>query len=288
MMTEESSGSAERVGRPRPARGRRGRLSVAVAVAGAALSASVMVACAPAGEDAVPAATTAAAAPITQAPRDSDARPIPDSEALTTPTPIEYPERGRATWRIAGGRSKVAGRAGTLLRYRVAVERGITGITAGDFATAVDATLGDRKGWTAGGPWRLQRVGPGREHDFTVYLATPATRGVMCQAPESRYVSCRVGDSVVINVARWVDGIPDYGAGLDVYRQYLVNHEVGHRLGNRHVKCPRKGGPAPVMQQQTLGLHGCTPNSWPFVKGRRHTGPAGEYADPIPNSSDGR
>ena len=83
-------------------------------------------------------------------------------------------------------------------------------------------------------------------------------------------------------MARWVKGVPRYGAPLSVYRQYLVNHEVGHRLGNGHERCPGQGRPAPVMQQQTLGLHGCRPHPWPYRDGERYSGPPGVYDDPIP------
>lgn len=223
------------------------------------------------------------------------ARPAPTRSAATSgpavpaagrvarpPAPaINYPPRGTGRFRTATAFGAVAGRSGRLLRYRVAVEEGIDEVDVERFGREVAVVLADPRGWTGGGEWRLQRVGPDSPADFTVLLTTPVTRGRLCADPADRYTSCRNGDRVVINVARWARGVPQFD-DLGSYRQYLLNHEVGHRLGRGHELCPRAGGPAPVMEQQTLGLHGCTPNAWPRVAGAPHTGPAGQYDDPIP------
>lgn len=203
----------------------------------------------------------------------------PTRGADPSPARLRYPEVGSGRWKIAPGDGPVAGEAGTLLRYRVAVEREIEGATPSDIAAEVDAALSDPRGWTGGGRWRLRRVGPGQPYDFTVYLTTPATRQQMCSYAPDRYTSCRNGNAVVINVARWVHGVPHYGVSMSIYRQYVVNHEVGHRLGRGHERCPGRGKPAPVMQQQTLGLYGCKANAWPFPDpdGREYRGPAGSY-----------
>jgi hypothetical protein len=213
--------------------------------------------------------------------------PAPQARAAIAER-ITYPAQGRGTWveaaRQSGG---PAGRNGQVMRYRVAVERGIEGVSADDFAEKVTTTLADPRSWTAGEQYRLRRVGPGQSADFIVRLATPGTRDALCDGADG-YTSCRNGANVVINVARWVKGVPRYGAPLTVYRQYVINHEVGHRLGESHQRCPRRGGLAPVMQQQTLGLHGCTANAWPYPDGALHDGPLGSYDDATPPRDRGR
>ncbi|MFY1705669.1 MULTISPECIES: DUF3152 domain-containing protein [Micromonospora] len=212
-------------------------------------------------------------------------QPVPGTPPGSDQAGISFPQRGTERWSFATVRGEVAGNAGELLRYRVAVEDGITNLDVELFGREVATILADERGWTADGRWRLQRVGAGSAADFTIHLATPVTRSRLCGDLTDRYTSCRNGDRVVLNVARWVNGVPHFGDDLETYRRYLVNHEVGHRLGRGHELCPRAGGPAPVMQQQTLGLHGCLPNAWPQVAGRQLTGPSGQYDDPIPSGS---
>jgi hypothetical protein len=155
------------------------------------------------------------------------------------------------------------------------VQSGIGQDVAG-FAAAVQTILGDPRGWTASGRARFQRVPKATPADFTVYLATAATSESMCAAGglhTRRYHSCRLPGEVVLNLDRWLGAVPDYGAPLEVYRAYALNHEVGHELGYGHEACPGAGQPAPVMQQQAYGLAGCTANGWPYLDGQRYSGP---------------
>ncbi|MBM2614063.1 DUF3152 domain-containing protein [Actinoplanes sp. LDG1-06] len=210
--------------------------------------------------------------PVTQA-----TAPRTTTRPARAPVKITYPREGTGRWIVAPAASETAGTGGRLMRYRVVVEGGIKGVSPAGFAAAAGATLEDPRGWTGGGQWRFRRVGPGQRYDFTLYLATPATRGKLCGDASDDYTSCRNGAKVVLNVARWVGGVPGYKGDLKIYRQYMVNHEVGHRLGNGHELCPGKGELAPVMLQQTLGLHGCKKNAWPYPDGDLYRGPSGHY-----------
>ena len=197
---------------------------------------------------------------------------------LTGPVPA----KGRGTFGYASGTGPVLGQAGTVRRYRVAVEHG-GGEDVAEFGAAVDRTLGEPGSWIGSGRLRLQRVsGPGG-YDFTVYLATRETARRMCaeggvdiRIGGRPYTSCRAPGKVIINLDRWRGSVDHFVAGgvpLDTYRTYVINHEVGHELGHQHERCPGRGRPAPVMMQQTLFLNGCVANPWPYLDGRRYAGP---------------
>ncbi|MDP9829942.1 DUF3152 domain-containing protein [Kineosporia succinea] len=201
---------------------------------------------------------------------------------------IAYPYDGPGAWVIAPVRSRTLGVSGPVLRYQVAVEHGVRGVPAGEFARQVGRIFADARSWPGQGEVRLRQVGAGRAPDFTIRLSTPGTRDVLCGGTSNGYTSCRNGDDVVINVARWAHGVKGYPASLAVYRAYLINHETGHRLGHGHELCPGRGRAAPVMQQQTLGLHGCRANAWPTRNGRAYEGAPGAYEDPVPRERSGR
>ncbi len=209
----------------------------------------------------------------------SEAPASPSDDPLSTGTPSPTPpviEEGKGTFDYAAvpEDASIAGDDGEIMTYRVAVEEGIAELPA-EFAEFVDRVFQDERGWTADGDWRFEHVSDDRP-SFTIYLVSPTTRAKLCGTSDT-YTSCRQGDAVVINLARWLNATKHWDAPVEDYRAYVVNHEVGHRLGEGHVVCPKAGEPSPVMAQQTLGLHGCEPNAWPYVDGEYLTGPAGEY-----------
>lgn len=214
------------------------------------------------------------APPALSLPQQPDRRQ-PDSKQRDPklPAPKVVPRSGRGTFAVAPGASSTIG-SGKLMRYRVETEDG-SGESPAAFASAVDTTLAAPNGWTTAGNWAFRRVSTGPV-DFIVRLATPATVDRVCSAAgldTQGYVSCRTGEFVMINLARWELAVPDYKGDVALYRNYVVNHEVGHRLGRGHELCPGPGRLAPIMQQQTYGLNGCRANGWPYSNARLITGP---------------
>jgi hypothetical protein len=188
---------------------------------------------------------------------------------------------GPGTYLYASGGSPVLGTAGPLRTFRVAVETGVP-VPVDDFARMVDETLGDGRSWIAGNDVRLQRVSGDASSNFQVLLVTPGTAQKLCLEADldiywhgEPYSSCQSGQRAVINLSRYLKAVPNYGASVEAYDQYAINHEVGHVLGHDHELCPGKGMPAPVMQQQTFDLQGCVANSWPYLDGKRYSGPPG-------------
>lgn len=199
----------------------------------------------------------------------SSSSPKPSS---TKPTLPDYTTTGRFERMDKG--TPVRGTKGELFTYRVEVEDG-TGIGVNSFAKAVDKTLSHKRGWTGDGKFRFQRV-TDEEPDLTIKLATPETVDKACAEvglDTEGFLSCRSDGAVNINLNRWAVGVKHI-RDLAVYRNYVINHEVGHILGRSHEACTGEGKPAPLMMQQTKELDGCTANGWPYAKdGTEVTGP---------------
>lgn len=179
---------------------------------------------------------------------------------------VTIPQAGPQHYRLSRSAARPASRRGQLITYNVRIERGLP-YHRHQVAKFIHRVLNDRRSWGGHGNWRLERVKPGVKADINVYLVTPKTTDKLCDPLETEgKVSCFNEGKVVLNAKRWARGAESYGSDVINYRRNLVNHEFGHALGHRHVKCPAKGKRAPIMMQQTKGLHGCRANPWPYPK----------------------
>ncbi|MFF0729562.1 DUF3152 domain-containing protein [Streptomyces sp. NPDC004134] len=185
--------------------------------------------------------------------------------------PVPAGLAGPGTFETVPGHDRAPG-SGQVVRYRVDVEDDVP-LDGRMFARAVQETLNDARSWGEDGRRTFERVSTGPA-DFAVTLASPGTTGEWCAMSgfdtTVDNVSCDSGltERVLINAFRWAQGSTTYGDDMFGYRQMLINHEVGHRLGHLHAYCERDGERAPVMMQQTLSLTTdgarCETNPWPY------------------------
>ncbi|MGW0735050.1 DUF3152 domain-containing protein [Streptomyces sp. NPDC002851] len=197
--------------------------------------------------------------------------PLTYDQKMAKRFPLAVDLKGSGEFEAIGGFDKAPGQ-GQKFRYRIDVEKGL-GLDGQLFAEAVQKTLNDERSWAHGGGRTFERISSGQP-DFVITLASPGTTADWCAKSgldtTEDNVSCdsAATDRVMINAWRWAQGAKPYGDAMLAYRQMLINHEVGHRLGFNHETCTRDGALAPVMQQQTKFLEHngikCRPNPWAF------------------------
>ncbi|MEV0782233.1 DUF3152 domain-containing protein, partial [Streptomyces sp. NPDC050423] len=276
-------------GAPKDSRGGRGRTFTGIAAAAVTTVLAVVVAGQVAHDSGRRTGGAAQAAGVGRDGTDdtsrSDSRKTPAPKAAVKPLSYEqkmakaYPLapklKGSGRFEVVPGAAKAPGK-GHKYRYRIDVEKGL-GLDSALFAEAVQKTLNDERSWAHDGEMTFERISVG-DPDFVITLASPGTTGVWCEKSgldtTQDNVSCdsAATERVMINAYRWAQGSSTFGPDkLYSYRQMLINHEVGHRLGHNHVSCGTPGRLAPVMQQQTksLNINGikCLPNAWVYPTG---------------------
>ena len=177
----------------------------------------------------------------------------------------QFTEAGANTWHIVPGTTPKVGEGTTkTFTYTVEIEDGVDTTTFGGddgFARMVSETLANPKSWTHNPQFAFVRIDSG-EPDFRVSLTSPMTVRAGCgydiQLEASCYNPAYLDGQprVFINEARWVRGAVPFQGDVGSYRQYLVNHEVGHAMGyQQHEGCPENGELAPIMMQQTFSTN---------------------------------
>lgn len=260
--------ATERTGRHRAARSRRKIISKGAALAAMALTAVPvgigLVLTGPDGDGFSSNASSHSGSQTTLPRPDAgspSSRPVAPQQTLkpTAPPSAAIMQVGPGTFRTASAGTADSRRES--LTYTIEVEHGLP-FNVRETAQTINGILGDSRGWGDAKAMTFRQVAG--SSDARILLASPATTDALC-APlrTSGEVSCRNGPLVVLNARRWATATEDYADDIDSYRIYLVNHEVGHLVGEAHQECPGPNQPAPVMQQQTYGLDGCRRNVWP-------------------------
>lgn len=214
----------------------------------------------------------------------------PDLASGALPEGGPFTVRGAQRWRVLPGTTESVGaEAARTFTYTVEVEDGVdTAGYGGDdaFAVMVDRTLADPRSWIGNPDFGFRRIDVGTP-DFRVSLTSQMTIREGCGYQIRLEGSCfnaSVG-RVLLNEARWVRGAVAFQGDIGSYRQYLINHEVGHALGfAQHERCTAPDGLAPIMMQQTFGTAnddiarldpggvvpadglGCRFNPWPYPR----------------------
>ena len=207
-----------------------------------------------------PSATTGAA-------QAEDGSPTTERTALDAKS---VPQNGDGKISVVSVPEAKSAASGRTVHYTVEIEGGL-GVDATSVASTVASVLLDSRGWQKVDGIRFVNVTPaearrGDRVDIRVTLASPGLTDKLCAPMRTlSQVSCWNGERSVLNLRRWVLGDDSYGSDVARYREYQVNHEVGHGLGHQHKTCPAKSERAPVMVQQTLSLGGCKP--WPYPSG---------------------
>jgi hypothetical protein len=221
---------------------------------------------------------SAAASPTPSSPSSSPSSVTPtqdgqDGSTTTAPSrtgAVKVPQNGSGKVRVVSVPGPQSMASGRTVRYTVEIEQGL-GVDEAEVVRTIKSVLLDERGWQKEDAVRFVNVSPAQEQagthvDIRITLASPGLTDRLCAPLRTlSQVSCWNGGRSVLNLRRWQLGDDSYGADVDRYRIYQVNHEVGHGLGHQHASCPAKGKRAPVMVQQTLSLQGC--KAWPYPTG---------------------
>jgi len=195
---------------------------------------------------------------------------------------LQFPVRGEGTFATVPVAGEVEPPATGIVQYvRIDVENGLSMIN-GTLASFVMAAITDPQGWGKDGSTTyIQTEGA---PDLRIVFASPYTAAALCPTPHAPAtltpdaspspspspttsttglaVQCATQGAIVISVYDWIQGLLPFAEDRTNARVYLLNHGLGHVLGDADVTC--KKGVANVMVDQRTLPDTCTPNPWPY------------------------
>ena len=133
--------------------------------------------------------------------------------------------------------------------------------------TTIDNILNDERGWASLG------------YNF-VYVKSTESPYIIFEKRSNTYINTKFShrpelaglsvtvrtpqcSTIYINARNWVAPPKSFDGTRTTYRQYVIQHELGHALGYIHTTPSTKDTKCPVMYQQTRGTRGiCKSNPW--------------------------
>ena len=178
--------------------------------------------------------------------------PFPDGGPITV--------AGGGTWHVVPGTTgKVGQGPNASFTYTVEIEDGVdtTGFGGDEsYGRMVDQTLANPKSWTNDPKVAFRRVDAG-EPDFRISLNLTdddSAKAVDTKSNSKDPATTRAWTESCSTNRDGVRGAISFQGDIGSYRQYQINHEVGHAIGYAaHQPCETEGGLAPIMMQQTFG-----------------------------------
>lgn len=145
------------------------------------------------------------------------------------------------------------------IRYKFLIDPDVKGVKNPTLLSyQVGIYLNDPDGWSKHG-YFFEDVES--DERILIRMSLPSTIEKICGVAGNLSCAELGGRFMYLNSDRWFHGSSKSKLSLADYRQYMVSHEIGHILGHDHKKCPCVGCRANIMQQQTLGIGSCKPNT---------------------------
>ncbi len=180
---------------------------------------------------------------------------------------------------------------------RVEIEEGLP-FSPGALGVFVLTVLNDERGWAANGRMVFARTDGAAE--IRIVFANPNTVESLCARPHEaaspdiappmvtlgpspeadssssvtpsasssvdpdQEISCAEQGIIVVNAYRWADGLKAFGEDRTAARAYLLQHFLGHLLGESDATCETVDERASVMVDHEFDIAPCLPNGWPY------------------------